>query len=104
MTEAPEKYVGGGVPRKEDPALVTGRATWTDNIRRPGMLHASLLRSPYAHARIKSIDTSAAKEQPGVVAVFTGEDLADEWSGPIPCGWQVTEDLRIPDHWPLAKD
>jgi carbon-monoxide dehydrogenase large subunit len=104
VTEAPEKYVGGGVPRKEDPALVTGRATWTDNIRRPGMLHASLLRSPYAHARIKSIDTSAAKEQPGVVAVFTGEDLADEWSGPIPCGWQVTEDLRIPDHWPLAKD
>ena len=79
MTEAPEKYVGGGVPRKEDPALVTGQANWTDNIKLPGMLHATLLRSPFAHAKITSIDASAAKEQPGVVAVFTGEDLADEY-------------------------
>ncbi|MFL5990710.1 MAG: xanthine dehydrogenase family protein molybdopterin-binding subunit, partial [Rubrobacteraceae bacterium] len=79
MTEAPEKYVGGGVRRKEDPALITGQATWVDNIKLPGMLHAAVLRSPFAHARITSIDTSAAEEQPGVVAVFTGEDLADEW-------------------------
>ncbi|MBX6762741.1 MAG: xanthine dehydrogenase family protein molybdopterin-binding subunit [Rubrobacteraceae bacterium] len=104
MTQAPEKYVGGGVLRKEDPALVTGRGTYVDNMRLPGMLHAAVLRSPYAHAKIKSIDTSAAKEQPGVVAVFTGEELAGEWASPLPCGWQVTEDLRIPDHWPLAKD
>ena len=54
MTEAPEKFVGGGVPRKEDPALVTGRANWTDNIKLPGMLHATLLMSPYAHAKITS--------------------------------------------------
>ena len=79
MTQAPEKFVGGGVPRKEDPALVTGRANWTDNIKLPGMLHATLLRSPFAHAKITSIDTSAAKGQPGVVAVFTGEDLAEDW-------------------------
>ena len=104
MTEAPEKYVGGGVPRKEDPALVTGQATWTDNIKLPGMLHVSLLRSPFAHAKITNIDVSAAKEQPGVVAVFTGQDLADEWAGIIPCGYQITEDMRTPDHWPLAKD
>ena len=104
MTEAPEKYVGGGVPRKEDPALVTGRATWTDNIKLPGMLHASLVRSPFAHAKITNIDVSAAREQPGVVAVFTGEDLADEWAGIIPCGWEMTPDQRAPDHWPLAKD
>jgi aerobic carbon-monoxide dehydrogenase large subunit len=104
VTQAPERYVGGGVPRKEDPALVTGQATWTDNIKLPGMLHVSLLRSPYAHAKITNIDTSAAKEQPGVVAVFTGEDLADEWAAIIPCGWQITEDQRTPDHWPLAKD
>jgi len=104
VTQAPGKYVGGGIPRKEDPALVTGRGTWTDNIKLPGMLHASLLRSPYAHAKITNIDVSAAKEQPGVVAVFTGQDLADEWAGPIPCAWQVTEDMRAPDHWPLAKD
>ncbi|MDP8945461.1 MAG: xanthine dehydrogenase family protein molybdopterin-binding subunit, partial [Actinomycetota bacterium] len=79
MTQAPEKFVGGGVLRKEDPALVTGRATWTDNITLPGMLHAVFMRSPYAHAKITSIDVSAAREQPGVVAVFTGEDLLDEY-------------------------
>jgi CO/xanthine dehydrogenase Mo-binding subunit len=79
VTEAPERYVGGGVPRKEDPALVTGRANWTDNIKLPGMLHVTLLRSPYAHAKITNIDVSEAKEQPGVVAVFTGDDLAPEY-------------------------
>jgi aerobic carbon-monoxide dehydrogenase large subunit len=79
VTQAPEKFVGGGVLRKEDPALVTGRATWTDNIKLPGMLHAVFMRSPYAHAKITSIDVSAAREQPGVVAVFTGEDLLDEY-------------------------
>src|SRR5215217_4908364 len=60
VTQAPEKFVGGGVLRKEDPALVTGRATWTDNIKLPGMLHAVFMRSPYAHAKITSIDVSAA--------------------------------------------
>jgi aerobic carbon-monoxide dehydrogenase large subunit len=79
VTEAPERYIGGGVPRKEDPALVTGRANWTDNIKLPGMLHATMLRSPFAHAKITSIDVSEARNQPGVVAVFTGDDLADEY-------------------------
>ncbi len=104
MTQAPERYMGGGVPRKEDPALVTGQGTYTDNMKLPGMLHIALLRSPFAHAKITHIDVSAALEQPGVVAAFTGEDLADEWANPIPCGWQVTEDLKEPDHWPIAKD
>jgi carbon-monoxide dehydrogenase large subunit len=107
VTEAPERYVGGGVLRKEDPALVTGRANWVDNIKLTGMLHATFLRSPYAHARITSIDTSAAKEQPGVVAVFTGEDLADEWvadEGLSFSAWEVTEDQNTPDHWPVARD
>ncbi|BBL80370.1 carbon-monoxide dehydrogenase large subunit [Rubrobacter xylanophilus] len=104
MTETAQRYVGGGVPRKEDPALVTGRATWTDNIKLPGMLHFALVRSPMAHAKINRIDVSAAREQPGVVAVFTAEDLKDEWAAPIPCGWQVTEDLRVPEHWPLTGD
>ena len=81
MTEAPERYVGGGVPRKEDPALVTGRANWTDNIKLPGMLHATIMRSPFAHAKITSIDVSEAKNQPGVVAVFTGDDLHEEYEG-----------------------
>src|SRR5215207_5273461 len=107
VTEAPERYVGGGVLRKEDPALVTGRANWVDNIKLTGMLHATFLRSPYAHARITSIDTSAAKEQPGVVAVFTGEDLADEWvadEGLSFSAWEVTEDQNTPYHWPVARD
>jgi aerobic carbon-monoxide dehydrogenase large subunit len=79
VTQAPEKFVGGGVLRKEDPALVTGRANWTDNITLPGMLHAVFMRSPYAHAKITSVDVSAAREQPGVVAVFSGADLDDEY-------------------------
>ncbi|MGB3633543.1 MAG: molybdopterin cofactor-binding domain-containing protein, partial [Rubrobacteraceae bacterium] len=104
MTEAPEKYVGGGVLRKEDPALVTGNANWTDNIKLPGMLHASILRSPFAHAKITNLDVSAALEQPGVVAAYTGKELEDEWMAPMPCAWPVTEDIKMPDHWPLAKD
>ncbi len=104
MTEAPEKYVGGGVLRKEDPALVTGNANWTDNIKMQGMLHASILRSPFAHAKITNLDVSAALEQPGVVAAYTGKELEDEWVAPMPCAWPVTEDIKMPDHWPLAKD
>ncbi len=103
MTEAPEKYVGGGVPRKEDPALVTGRANWTDNIKLPGMLHMAVLRSPFAHAKVTNLDVSAALEQPGVVAAFTAEDLAGDWAAAMPCAWPVTEDIKMPDHWPLAK-
>src|SRR3954469_2758818 len=103
MTEMAERYMGSSVPRKEDPALLTGRANWTDNIKLPGMLHMSVLRSPYAHARITNVDVSGALEQPGVVAAFTGEDLADEWTIGIPCGWPVTEDIKTPDHWPLAR-
>jgi aerobic carbon-monoxide dehydrogenase large subunit len=91
------------VARKEDPALVTGRGTYTDNIKLPGMLHIALLRSPFAHAKITHIDVSAALDQPGVVAAYAGEDLAEEWAAPIPCGWAVTEDLKTPDHWPVAK-
>lgn len=103
MTETGRRYMGSSVLRKEDPALLTGQADFTDDIRLPGMLHFALLRSPHAHARIRSIDVSAAKERPGVVAVFTGDDLAGEWAVGIPTGWPVTEDIKIPDHWPLAR-
>jgi carbon-monoxide dehydrogenase large subunit len=95
--------MGNSVLRKEDPPLLTGQASFTDDIRLPGMLHFALLRSPHAHARIRSIDASAAMERPGVVAVFTGEDLTGEWAIGIPTGWPVTEDIKIPDHWPLAR-
>ncbi len=103
MTETARRYMGNSVPRKEDPALLTGQTTFTDEIRLPGTLHMALLRSPHAHAKITGVDVSEAKNQPGVVEVFTGEDLAEEWAIGIPTGWPVTEDIKIPDHWPLAR-
>src|SRR5215218_11435816 len=81
MTELARRYMGNSVPRKEDPTLLTGHSNFTDDIRLPGMLHMAFLRSPYAHARITSIDASAARERPGVVAVFTSGDLADVLDG-----------------------
>src|SRR5215203_5969004 len=81
MTEAARRYMGNSVPRKEDTTLLTGRTNFTDDIRLPGMLHMAFLRSPYAHARITSIDASAARERPGIVAVFTSGDLADVLEG-----------------------
>jgi aerobic carbon-monoxide dehydrogenase large subunit len=96
--------MGGGVPRKEDPNLVTGRANWTDNIKLPGMLHFALLRSPFAHAKVTHLDVSEALEQPGVVAAFTGEDLVDEWPGGVPCAATVTEDQKVPFQAPIVQD
>jgi len=104
MTETTERYMGSSVLRKEDATLLTGQANFTDNIKVAGMLHMTVLRSPLAHAKIAHVDVSAALNLPGVVAAFTGKDLADEWAIGIPCGWPVTEDIKIPDHWPLAKD
>jgi len=96
--------VGTALPRKEDARLVTGQTTWTDNIQFPGMLYMSVLRSPTAHATITTVDVSAAREQPGVIAAFSGADLADEWAAPLPCAWPVTPDMVHPDHWPMATD
>ncbi len=104
MTQAPERYMGGGLARKEDPNLVTGKANWTDNIKLPGMLHMSLLRSPFAHAKITNLDVSAALDQPGVVAAYTGADLADEWPGGVPCAATVTEDQKTPFQGPIVQD
>jgi carbon-monoxide dehydrogenase large subunit len=100
---APERNVGARRLRKEDAHLVTGQTLWTDNVQLPGMLHASVLRSPHAHARISRIDVSPALQRPGVVAAFTGADLADQW-GSLPTAWTVSEDLVTPDHLPLATD
>src|SRR6185295_11409767 len=66
---------------------ITGEAKCLDDVRLPGMLYAAILRSPYAHAKIKGIDTDKAEKQPGVVAVFTGEDFKD--LPPLPCAWQA---------------
>lgn len=78
------KYFGQPVKRKEDPRLLTGQALFIDDVELPGMLHAAFLRSDYAHARVLSIDTAAARERPGVVMVITAEDLGDHWApGPL---------------------
>jgi carbon-monoxide dehydrogenase large subunit len=97
-------YVGASVPRKEDARLLTGQAQFVDDLTVPGMVWAAVVRSPYAHARIKSVDVSAAMQADGVVAAYSGSDLAQDWSGSLPCAWPVTEDLKSPNHWPLAPD
>ena len=73
------RYFGERIKRNEDPRLLTGRALFVDDVNLPGMAHITFVRSPYAHARIKSIETSAAKELPGVVAVYTAADLGSYW-------------------------
>jgi carbon-monoxide dehydrogenase large subunit len=99
--QAPE--LGKARLRKEDARLITGQTNWTDNIILPGMLHMAFVRSPYAHAKITSVDVSAAKQLPGVIAAFSGADFADE-QGSLPCAWPVTPDIVIPDHPPMAVD
>ena len=89
--------------RKEDARLVTGLTNWTDNIVLPGMLHMCFVRSPFAHARITSVDVSAAKSMPGVIAAFSGADFAGE-QGSLPCAWPVTPDIVIPPHPPMATE
>ena len=98
---APE--LGKARLRKEDARLVTGETMWTDNIVLPGMLHMAFVRSPYAHARITSVDVSAARSMPGVIAAFSGADFAGE-QGSLPCAWPVTADIIIPHHPPMATE
>jgi carbon-monoxide dehydrogenase large subunit len=95
--------IGKPRARKEDARLVTGQTNWTDNIVLPGMLHVCYVRSPMAHARIRSVDVSAARGAPGVIAAFSGADFAAE-QGSLPCAWPVTPDIVIPAHPPMATD
>ena len=83
--------IGAPVRRKEDQRFITGSGHYTDDISRPGQCHAYFLRSPHAHATIKSIDTAAAKALPGVVAVLTGSDLAGDKIGGLICGWMIRQ-------------
>ncbi len=104
MTATIEPEVGKSRRRKEDERLITGRTRWTDNITLPGMLHMAILRSPFAHAKIVSIDTSAAKSASGVVAVYTGKDLDPDSSIGMPCAWPITPDMKAPRRPVLASD
>jgi carbon-monoxide dehydrogenase large subunit len=103
-TSSPGGILGSRMLRREDPALLTGEARFVADLSVPGALHLSIVRSPVAHARIRSVDLSAATSMPGVVAAFTGADLESEWAGPLPCAWSVTADMKSPRHLPVAVD
>jgi len=100
--------IGVAVRRKEDRRFLVGAGSYTDDIVRPGQVFAHIVRSPHAHARIRSIRTGAARSAPGVVAVLTGEDLAADKLGNIPTGWLIhSKDgspMVEPPHPALARD
>ncbi|MXZ71054.1 MAG: molybdopterin-dependent oxidoreductase [Acidobacteria bacterium] len=98
------RIFGSGIRRREDPRLITGSATYTDDITLPGMVHAAMLRSEHAHAKITRIDTSKAASAPGVVAVYTGADIEGALA-PMPCAWLLPDsDLKIAAYPCIAKD
>ncbi len=103
METAP-KVMGTSVKRKEDASLLRGRGTFVDNLTLPGMVYMVVVRSPYPRARINGVNLDAARAAEGVVAAFSGADLADDWKGGLPCAWPVTEDIKMPTHYPLAID
>jgi carbon-monoxide dehydrogenase large subunit len=79
------RIFGSGIKRREDPRLITGAAAYTDDLTLPGMVHAVMVRSPHAHARIRRIDVGRARSAPGVVAAYAGRDI--DWLAPMPCAW-----------------
>ncbi len=101
--ERPAAEIGAPRKRKEDARLITGRTRWTDNVVLPGMLHLAMVRSPFAHAKILGIDTEAAENAPGVMAVLIGTDLADE-QGALPNAWAVVPEQKAPTHPSMAVD
>jgi len=105
---APDKHplIGAPVRRKEDYRFLTGNGQYTDDVTLPHQSYGYFLRSPHAHARIRSIDTSAALAMPGVVAVLTGDDMAADKVGGLPCGWLIHSidgtPMKEPPHPALA--
>jgi carbon-monoxide dehydrogenase large subunit len=83
--------IGARIPRKEDYRFLTGAGQYTDDVTLPGQTYAAFVRSPHAHARIKSVNTAKAKGAPGVLAVYTGDDIAAAKLGGLPCGWLITD-------------
>jgi len=100
------KYIGKSVKRREDIRFLKGTGRYTDDIKLPRMTHTAFVRSPYAHARIQGVNTDAARNADGVVAIFTAADGCGAFG--VPCGWQVNfkngETMREPVHPLLAKD
>jgi carbon-monoxide dehydrogenase large subunit len=106
MTDMSNSPIGKPLRRREDARFLTGAGQYTDDVVLPGQSYGFFLRSPYAHARIKSIDTAKARAMPGVVAVFTGADIAESKVGGLPCGWLITSKdgtpMKEPPHPILA--
>jgi carbon-monoxide dehydrogenase large subunit len=100
-------YIGASIKRKEDHRFLTGAGSYTDDVSLPGQTYAYFVRSPHAHATIKSIKKDKALKAPGVIAVFTGEDLAESKVGGLPCGWLITDvngqPMKEPPHPCLAQ-
>jgi carbon-monoxide dehydrogenase large subunit len=93
------RLFGAAIKRREDPRFITGRGQYVDDVKLPGMTYAAFVRSPHAHARIKGIDAAKAKAVPGVVAVYTGQDVQ---VGGLPCGWMLP-DIKVPPRPVLAS-
>ena len=97
------KYIGQPMKRYEDPRFIQGRGKYVANLTLPNMAHMAVKRSPYAHAKINSINTAAAESLDGVIAVYTGKDLLDDGIGPLPSGWNVP-DMKVPVQNALTVD
>ena len=99
--------IGARVARKEDRRFLTGKGRYVDDLNRPGQAHAVLVRSPHAHAELGAVDAAGALAAPGVLAVFTGADLAADGVGGLPCGWLIKNrdgsDMAEPPHPVLAR-
>ena len=100
-------YIGQSIKRKEDQRFLTGGGTYTDDVSAVNQTHAYFLRSPHAHANIRSIRLDQARAAPGVVGIFTGADLAAAKVGTLPCGWLITDvngqPMKEPPHPCLAQ-
>ena len=92
--------IGEAVKRKEDVRFLTGKGKYTDDMNRPDQTYVYFLRSPVAHATLNSINTDAASSAPGVVRIFTGQDIVDAGLGGVPCGWGMTDKHGEPQKEP----
>ena len=97
------KHVGQSRKRVEDPRFLQGKGSYVANINLPNMAYAAILHSPYAHAKIKKIDTKKAKAMKGVLGVYTGQDLIDGGTGSLPSGWN-NADQQNPTHYAITAD
>jgi carbon-monoxide dehydrogenase large subunit len=96
--------IGMAVRRHEDPKLVTGAGTYVDDVKLPGMLYVGIVRSPYAHARIKSVDMSALGNEKWVAGKLTGKEARERQKVPLPITWVIPPDIKTPKHWAMASD